>query len=76
METIVKAYITSTEEGNYLAECYNLPVITQGKTLDEVATNLREAIALALEDDFLELGFKNEHPSIIVTLELPSLHAA
>jgi predicted RNase H-like HicB family nuclease len=76
MESVVKAFIKSTEEGSYVAECYNLPVVTQGETLDEVAANLREAIALALEGDFKELGFRNENPPIIVTLELPTLHAA
>jgi predicted RNase H-like HicB family nuclease len=76
METVVKAFIKPTDEGHYLAECYNLPVVTQGKTLDEVAINLREAVALALEDDFRELGFNNDKPPIIVTLELPTLHAA
>jgi predicted RNase H-like HicB family nuclease len=75
METIVKAYITLAD-GYYLGECYNLPVVTQGHTLDEVVKNLREAISLALEDDFQELGFDTDNPPIIVTLELPKAHAA
>jgi predicted RNase H-like HicB family nuclease len=76
METVVRAYIKPSEEGHYVAECYNLPVVTQGETLDEVAANLREAIALALEDDFKDFGFSSVNPPIIVTLELPTLHAA
>lgn len=75
MESVVRAYIKTSDDG-YVAECYNLPVVTQGETLDEVAANLREAVALALEDDFKNLGFSSETPPIIVTLELPTLHAA
>ena len=66
METVVKAYLSATDEGNYLAECFNLPVVTKGNTLDEVAANLREAIALALEDDFRDLGFSSKNPPIIL----------
>ncbi len=42
----------------YVAECLDFPVITQGETLDETVANLREALALHLEDEDLEaLGF-------------------
>jgi predicted RNase H-like HicB family nuclease len=49
----------------YVAECLDLPVVTQGKTLHELVTNLHEAIALHLEgEDPSELGLapgrKNE----------------
>jgi len=36
---------------NSLSE--NLPAVTQAKTLDELATNLKEAIALQLEGEDL-----------------------
>jgi predicted RNase H-like HicB family nuclease len=35
----------------YVAECLELAVVTQGRTLDELVTNLREAIALHLEGE-------------------------
>ena len=76
MENVVKVYITLTQDGIYLGECYNLPVVTQGYTLDEVAQNLREAISLALEDDHKELGFSTDNPPVIVTMELPKAHTA
>ena len=37
-------------DGNwYLARCLNLPVTTQGETLEQAKTNLREAVELFLE---------------------------
>jgi predicted RNase H-like HicB family nuclease len=38
----------------YSAECLELPVVTQGRTLDETVSNLREAVALHLEGEDLE----------------------
>jgi predicted RNase H-like HicB family nuclease len=35
----------------YVAECLEVAVVTQGRTLDEVVSNLREAIALHLEGE-------------------------
>jgi predicted RNase H-like HicB family nuclease len=35
----------------YVAECADLPVVSQGKTLDETAGNIREAIALHMEGE-------------------------
>jgi predicted RNase H-like HicB family nuclease len=41
----------------YTAECVELAVVTQGRTLDEVVQNLKEALALYLEDeDLAEFG--------------------
>jgi predicted RNase H-like HicB family nuclease len=57
-------------ENQYVAECLDLPVVTQAPTLDELATNIREAISLHLEgEDLGELGFA-DHPTILATMEL------
>ena len=37
-------------DGWYSAECLEVAVITQGRTLDQTLSNLRDAIALHLED--------------------------
>jgi predicted RNase H-like HicB family nuclease len=59
----------------YVAECIDLPVVTQGKTLDEVAANITEAISLHLEgEDIEEWGILPEH-SILVNFELPTAYA-
>jgi predicted RNase H-like HicB family nuclease len=54
MRRIIQVRITQGEK-YYVAECRDLPVVTQGKTLDELKDNLEEAIALHLEgEDFSE----------------------
>jgi predicted RNase H-like HicB family nuclease len=47
----------------------DLPVVTEGDTLDEVVANVREAIALHLEgEDLGELGLSGA-PSILASIE-------
>ena len=51
-------------EQRYVAECLDLPVVTEAATLDELAANIREAISLHLEsEDLAELGLCN-NPAI------------
>ncbi len=55
---------------HYVAECLDLPVVTQAPTLDELASNIREAISLHLAgEDLADLGLAPE-PVILATLEL------
>lgn len=52
----------------YVAECLDLPVVTEGDTLDELASNIREAIGLHLEGGNLaELGLAPD-PTILVSI--------
>lgn len=44
----IKAIITRGQT-HFVAECVEIAVVTQGRTLDEVMANLQEAIALHLE---------------------------
>jgi len=46
LQHTIKAVIRPGEQSGYVAECLEVPVITQGATLDEVSANLREAVAL------------------------------
>ena len=41
-------------EHQFVAECLDLPVVTQAPTLDELTENICEAIGLHLEDEDLE----------------------
>jgi predicted RNase H-like HicB family nuclease len=60
-------------ESKYVADCMDLPVVTEGDTLDETVANIREAVALYLEDENLsELGFCDD-PAIVVTMELQAV---
>ncbi|MGH7353843.1 MAG: type II toxin-antitoxin system HicB family antitoxin [Candidatus Rokuibacteriota bacterium] len=75
VQRTIKAAIRHGEQSGYVAECLEIPVVTQGATLDEVAANLREAVALHLEGEDLEaLGLARE-PTLLVTLELQPAHA-
>ena len=51
----------------YCARCLNLDVFTQGKTIDDVIKNLREAISLHLEDE------KIPESSILAMMEVEPL---
>jgi hypothetical protein len=54
-------------------ECLDLPVVTQAPTLDELASNIREAIALHLAgEDLAELGISAD-PTVVVTFELQAV---
>jgi len=35
----------------FVAECLDLPVVTQALTMDELIENVKEAIALELDDE-------------------------
>jgi predicted RNase H-like HicB family nuclease len=60
-------------EGQYVAECLDLPVVTEASTLDELSANIQEAIALHLEGENLEdLGFA-PNPTILATMELQAV---
>ena len=70
MRHTVQAVIRQGEQSGYIAECAELSAITQGATLDEVATNLREAVELALDgEDLSDYGLAPQ-PVIVVTFEL------
>jgi predicted RNase H-like HicB family nuclease len=63
----VKAIVYKAEEGGYWAKVPSLPgVNTQGETLQELETNLREAIALYLSDDTLATSVAEaEHGDVL-----------
>ena len=52
MHHSIKAFVHKGEN-YYVAECVEIAVVTQGKTLDETIANLQEAVALHLEGENL-----------------------
>jgi predicted RNase H-like HicB family nuclease len=60
-------------EQKYVAECLDLPVVTEAATLDELAANIREAISLHLEGEDLAAMGLSEDPTILATMELPAV---
>jgi predicted RNase H-like HicB family nuclease len=74
LQHTIKAFVRKGDT-HYVAECIDIAVVTQGKTLNEVMTNLQEAVALHLEGENLaELGLA-PNPTILVTMELEPSHA-
>ncbi|MFN0106957.1 MAG: type II toxin-antitoxin system HicB family antitoxin [Bryobacteraceae bacterium] len=72
MKRTIQVRISSGER-QYVAECLELPVVTQAATLDELAINIRGAIGLHLEGESLaDLGFSS-NPTILATMELESV---
>lgn len=75
LQRTIKAVIRPGDQSGYVAECVEIPVVTQGATLDEVTQNLREAVELHLAaEDLAALGLAPD-PTILVTLELIPTHA-
>jgi predicted RNase H-like HicB family nuclease len=60
-------------ESLYVAECLDLAVVTQAATLDTLADNIREAVALHLEGESLEELGLSPDPTVLVTFELQAV---
>jgi predicted RNase H-like HicB family nuclease len=75
MKSIIQVRIYKGET-YYVAECMDLPVVTQGKTLDELTENLKEALALHMEGEDLSAYDLVQQPSVLASFELePLTHA-
>jgi predicted RNase H-like HicB family nuclease len=74
MKKIIQVRIFKGEK-YYIAECLDLPVITQGKTLDETASNIKQAIGLHLENENLADWDILPDYSILANFELEPVHA-
>jgi predicted RNase H-like HicB family nuclease len=75
LQRTIKAFIRSGEQSGYVAECMEIPVVTQGETLDETMSNLQDAVQLHLDgEDLAGLGLA-PNPTILVTVELEPAYA-
>lgn len=74
MKRIIQVKIYKGEK-YYVAECIDLPVVTQGTTLDELAENVREAIDLHLEGESLKEWDIFPDFSILLNIELERPYA-
>lgn len=71
MQKTIKAFIHKGDS-HYVAECLEISVVTQGRTLDETVANLQEAVALHLDgEDVADYGLAPD-PTLLVTIELGS----
>lgn len=75
LQHTVKAVIFEGDDTGYVGSCFDLPVVTQGATLDEVVKNLKEAIELHFEGENLaEMGYV-DNPAIVITYEVEAVYA-
>ena len=72
MKHIIQFHISKGER-QYVAEGIDVPVVTQGHTLDELVDNIQEAVLLQLEGEKLEDFDLAPDPSVLINLELSSL---
>ncbi|KKU50853.1 MAG: hypothetical protein A3H69_01235 [Candidatus Sungbacteria bacterium RIFCSPLOWO2_02_FULL_47_9] len=74
MKKIIQVHVFKGDT-HYVAECVDLPVVTQGRTLDELSENLKEAIALQLEDENPADFDLIEKPSVLASFEIEPSYA-
>ena len=75
LQHTIKVVIHPGEQSGYVAECIEIPVVTQGQTLDDVTANLKEAVELHLEgEDMAALGLVTQ-PTLLVTFEMEPSYA-
>ena len=67
--------VISESEGWYVAECLEVAVVTQGRSLDETLANLRSALTLHLDDDELARAGLQSAPRLVVNYETSALSA-
>ena len=73
MKNMIKAEIY--HDGKYYCgRCLDFDVFTQGKTLDELVRNLKEAIQLHFEDDDEYLKAFVPSPSLFTMMDLGEIH--
>jgi len=76
MKNIIQ-FSVSQEDGVYTAEGVNVPIVTDGKTFEELHFNIKEAVELYFQGETpSELGF-GAAPSILTNFELtPNLYGS
>jgi predicted RNase H-like HicB family nuclease len=72
MKKLIQFHIYKGEK-YFVAECTDLPIVTQAKTLDELTANIKEALDLHLEGENLEDFDLVPEPSVVANIELDSL---
>ena len=56
----------------YVASGVDVAIVTQAKTLDKLAQNIKEAVTLHFEgEDLKKMGF-TQSPSVLMNFEIPA----
>ncbi len=68
--------VVAESEGWFVAECLEVAVVTQGRSLDETLANLRSALALHLDDEELARTGLPPVPRLVVSYESSAFASA
>ena len=71
----IHAVIRPRDESGYVAQCIDVPVITQGATVEEALKNLQEEVGLFLDGEDLTTWNLAADPSITIMIELEPRYA-
>ena len=67
MQHTIKAFVHKGDS-QYVAECLEISVVTQGRTLDETIANLQEAVDLHLQgEDPADFGLA-PNPTLLISV--------
>lgn len=72
MKSIIQFRVSKGDK-RYIAECLDLPIVTEADTLDQLSQNIQEALTLHMEGEDISNDF-TASPSVLVSFELP-VHA-
>jgi predicted RNase H-like HicB family nuclease len=76
MKNIIQFTVEKGQDGYYIASASDFAIVTQGKTLEELLSNIKEATELHFEDVKEEEVNVSKTPSIFINYEIPiSLNA-
>ncbi|MFZ2205315.1 MAG: type II toxin-antitoxin system HicB family antitoxin [Minisyncoccia bacterium] len=71
MKNIIQFTIEKGEDGYYIASAIGHFIVTQGKTFEELLSNIKEATALYMEgENSAEIGL-SATPSLLANFEIP-----
>lgn len=71
MKRIVQFHISKGKK-QYVAQGVDVPIVTQAKTLDELARNIQEATDLYFDGEKPQTFGFAPSPSVLVNFELPT----
>ena len=79
-DTLTISVEFSTEDEDYgpvyVATNDDIGLVTDGRTFDELLSNLRDALAACLDDTDTVAEFNlKQNPRVVLTMELPEIHA-
>ena len=74
LKRIITVHVTKGEK-YYVAKCIDLPIVSQGLTLDEVVSNFKGALELHLDGEILGKLCISPNFTVLINMELEEVYA-